>query len=299
MGSSRGSRLRSRSERNDDRLPELVSPRYFTTMGTAVLAGREFTDADDKNSRRVAIVNESFARRFFQGDAVGRRFTVGDGREKDLADLEIVGVAANTKYGEPREKQKELVYVAMYQRQYGAGGAIQVRLAPGISADGASAEIRRIAAEIGKEVPVEIRPYNKLFERVLQQDRMVALLSGLFGFLGMALACVGLYGVMAYAVSSRKGEIGIRMALGARRGNVVWMILRESLVLGAIGAAIGVPVALLATRFIASYLFGLTPADPLALLLATLIMVSVATLAGYLPARVASSLDPVVALRTE
>ena len=128
---------------------------------------------------------------------------------------------------------------------------------------------------------------------------MVALLSGLFGFLGMALACVGLYGVMAYAVSSRKGEIGIRMALGARRGSVVWMILRESLVLGAIGAAIGVPLALMATRFIASYLFGLTPADPTALLLATLIMVSVATVAGYLPARVASSLDPVVALRTE
>jgi ABC-type antimicrobial peptide transport system permease subunit len=105
--------------------------------------------------------------------------------------------------------------------------------------------------------------------------------------------------VMAYAVSSRRGEIGIRMALGARPGNVVWMILRESLLLGAIGTAIGVPVALLATRFIASYLFGLTPADPIALLLATMIMLSVATLAGYLPARAASSLDPVVALRTE
>jgi ABC-type antimicrobial peptide transport system permease subunit len=128
---------------------------------------------------------------------------------------------------------------------------------------------------------------------------MVALLSALFGFLGMALACLGLYGVMAYAVSSRRGEIGIRMALGARRGNVVRMIVRESLLLGAIGAAIGVPAALLATRFIAGYLFGVTPSDPMALLLATLIMVSVATVAGYLPARVASSLDPLTALRGE
>jgi hypothetical protein len=111
-----------------------VSPRYFLTMGTVVLAGREFTDADDKNSRRVAIVNESFARRFFQGDAIGRKFTAGNARVEHLKDLEIVGVVANTKYREPREKQKELVYVAMYQGQYGAGGDIQVRLAPGASA---------------------------------------------------------------------------------------------------------------------------------------------------------------------
>ena len=277
-----------------------VSPRYFATMGTPVLAGREFTDADDRNSRRVVIVNESFARRFFQGgNAIGRKFTGGNGTREDLKDLEIVGVVANTKYGTPREKQKELIAVAIYQGEYGAGGTILARLAPGVSADGASAEIRKIAAEIGKEVPVEIRPYSQLFERVLQQDRMVALLSALFGFLAMTLACVGLYGVMAYAVNSRRGEIGIRMALGATRGTVVRMILGESLFLGAIGAAIGIPVALLATRFIASYLFGLTTTDPPALLSAILIMVTVATVAGYLPARVAASLDPVIALRNE
>jgi len=250
-----------------------VSPRYFATMGTPVLKGREFTEADDRNSRRVAIVNESFARRFFAGtDAVGRKFSTGNGKEKDTTSLEIVGVVANTKYGNPREKQKELVYLAMYQGQFGVGGAIQVRLAPNISTDGATSEVRKIAAEIGKEVPAEVRPYDKLFERALQQDRMVALLSAFFGLLGMALACVGLYGVMAYAVNSRKGEIGIRMALGARPGSVVRMILRESLLLGAIGIAIGIPVALVAARFVAGYLFGLAAADPLTLGLATLLV---------------------------
>jgi predicted permease len=277
-----------------------VSPRYFATLQTPLLAGREFTDADDKDSRRVAIVSESFARRFFPGgDAVGRKFTVGAGRDRNLTDLEIVGVVANTKYANPREKQKELVYLALYQSQFGVNGTILVRLAPGSSAGAASAEIRKIAAEIGKEVPAEVQPYDRLFERALQQDRMVALLSASFGLLGMTLASIGLYGVMAYAVSSRTGEIGIRMALGARRASVVWMILRECLLLAAIGVVIGIPVTLLSARFIAGYLFGLAPADPPALLLATLILLTVALLAGYLPARRASSLDAAIALRSE
>ncbi len=278
-----------------------ISPRYFATMGTPVLEGREFTDADDRNSRPVAIVNESFARRFFHGDAVGRKFTVGDGDEndQDTANLEIVGVVANTKYGEPREKQKELVYIAMYQGKVGASGTIQVRLAPGINPDAASGEIRKIAGEIGKEVPIEVQTYDHLFERVLQQDRMVALLSGFFGLLGMTLAFIGLYGVMAYAVNARTGEIGIRMALGAQRGTVTWMILKDSLTLASLGAVIGVPVALAASRFIASYLFGVSPSDPLTLVLAVLAILIVAMLAGYLPGRRASSLDPMIALRSE
>jgi predicted permease len=275
-----------------------VSPRYFASMGTTVLVGREFTEADDKTSRRVAIINESFARRFFHGlDAVGRKFTVGNGKDKDWANLEIVGVVANTKYRDPREKQKELVYAAMYQGGNEIGGAIQVRLAPGVSVNGASAEIRKIAAEIGKDVPVEIQPYDKLFGRLLQQDRMVALLSELFGFLGIVLACIGLYGVTAYSVRSRTGELGIRVALGAHRSSIVWMILRESLILAVMGTAIGVPVTLLSSRFIASYLFGLTSTDPLALVLAVIIILIVAILASYVPARRASKLDPVVALR--
>src|SRR5260370_24547143 len=121
--------------------------------GPAVLVAREFPGVDNRNSRRVAIVNESFARRFFHGDAVGRKFTVGDGNEidQDTVNLEIVGVVANTKYGQPREKQKELVYIAMYQGKRGASGTIQVRLAPGINPDAAAVEVRNIAGRIGKE----------------------------------------------------------------------------------------------------------------------------------------------------
>jgi predicted permease len=278
-----------------------VSPRYFATMGTPVLEGREFTDADDKSSRPVAVVNESFARRFFHGDALGRKFTVGDGNENEqgTANLEVVGVVANTKYGEPREKQKELVYIAMYQGKIGVSGTIQVRLAPGIRSDSASAEIRKIAGEVGKDVPVEVQPYNDLFRRVLQQDRMVALLSAFFGFLGMTLAFIGLYGVLACAVNARRGEIGIRMALGARRASVIWMILRESLLLASLGAAIGIPVSISASRFVGSYLFGLKPSDPVALVLSTLAILTVAMLAGYLPGRRASSVDPMMTLRSE
>jgi predicted permease len=278
-----------------------ISPRYFATMETPVLAGREFTDADDRSSRPVAIVNESFARRFFHGDAVGRKFTVGDGDEEgqNTANLEIIGVVGNTKYGDPREKQRELVYIAMYQGKVGASGTIQVRLAPGINPDAAAREIRRIAGEIGKEVPIEVQTYDNLFKRALQQDRMVALLSGFFGLLGMTLAFIGLYGVMAYAVNARAGEIGIRMALGAQSGTVIWMILKDALTLASLGAVIGVPATLAASRFTASYLFGVAPSDPLALVLAVLAILIVAILAGYLPGRRASSLDPMIALRSE
>jgi predicted permease len=273
-----------------------VASGYFAAMGTRILQGREFTAGDDTKSRRVTVVNESFARRFFpSGDALGRKFTVGPGDDPQTTDIEIVGIAANTKYATPDEPQKELVYVAMQQGS-NFGGNLLVRLSPGTTVTAASNAIREL---IGKEIPVEISPYDKLFERALQQDRMLALLSGLFGLMGMALACVGLYGVLSNAVNARIGEIGIRMALGAGRKSVIWMILRESMVLAIIGAVIGIPIALGSSRVIASRLFGLAPGDPVALLLATVMLLAVATLAGYLPAYRASSVDPAVALRAE
>jgi putative ABC transport system permease protein len=272
-----------------------VAPGYFAAMGTSILQGREFTAADDAKSRRVAIVNESFARRFFPSGALGRKFTVGPGDDPQTTDIEIVGIAANTKYARPDEPQKELVYVAMQQSE-NFGGTVLVRLSPGTSAAAASATIRDL---IGNQIAVEVSPYDKVFERALQQDRMLALLSGLFGFMGIALACVGLYGVLSNAVNARTGEIGIRMALGAGRASVVWMILRESVVLAAIGAAIGIPIAMASSRVIANRLFGLAPGDPIALLLATIALLIVATVAGYLPAYRAASVDPAVALRAE
>jgi ABC-type antimicrobial peptide transport system permease subunit len=182
------------------------------------------------------------------------------------------------------------------QQSENFGGTVLVRLSPGTSAAAASATIRDL---IGNQIAVEVSLYDKVFERALQQDRMLALLSGLFGFMGIALACVGLYGVLSNAVNARTGEIGIRMALGAGRASLVWMILRESVVLAAIGAAIGIPIAMASSRVIANRLFGLAPGDPIALLLATIALLMVATVAGYLPAYHAASVDPAVALRAE
>ena len=175
-------------------------------MGTRIVQGREFTAADDAKSRRVAIVNQSFARRFFpHGNAVGRNFTVGNGTDPQTTDIGIVGIAANTKYATPDEAQKELVYVAMFQSS-DFGGNVIVRLAPGTSAIAASPAIRDVIGGLAKEIPVEISPYDKIFDRALQQDRMLALLSGLFGLLGIALACVGLYGVLSNSVNDRSAR---------------------------------------------------------------------------------------------
>jgi len=207
-------------------------------------------------------------------------------------------VAADTKYLTPDETQKDLVYVAMLQSP-NVGGTVIVRLSPNVSAQAGSGAIRKLIGDLGKEIPVEISSYDRIFDRALQRDRMLALLSGLFGLLGVTLACMGLYGVLSNAVSDRAGEIGIRMALGADRASVVWMVLRESILLALIGAAIGIPIASASSRVIAGRLFGLTPGDPVTLVLATVVFLAVAMLAGYLPAHRASSVDPAGALRAE
>jgi putative ABC transport system permease protein len=275
-----------------------VSPGYFQTLGTALMAGRDFGARDTAGSPRVAIVNESFARRFFpSADPIGKTFSVA--RNIDMRNLEIVGVVKDSRYSSLREKPRELVYLALYQFGDGVGGTIAIRLAPEASAAAASSEIRRAVASLGADIPVEIRRFDEQIGRSLQQDRMVAMLSGFFGLLGLFLAAIGLYGVMAYTVSCRTGEIGVRMALGAGRPAVLWLVLRETLLLAGAGALIGAPAALAASRLVATQLFGLSAADPLTISVSTLTILSVAILAGYIPARRASGVDPTVALRYE
>jgi predicted permease len=285
-----------------------VAPSYFRTMGIPILEGREFTPADDKSVRRVAVVSQSFARRFFQRqNALGRVFSTGTGasfpeneRYAIFRDLQIVGVAADAKYSDPHEQQKDLVYLASFQAGlFDITGAIEVRLAPGTSAEQAGKQIRAIVNRLANGMDVEIRPYRALFERRLQRDRMVAGLSGLFGLAGVVLACIGLYGTMSRAVTSRTGEIGIRMTLGAGHGQVEWMVLRETLLLMGLGAAVGVPLAIVSGRMVGDLLYGLKPADPSALLVAFGLMASVSIASAWLPARRAARIDPVRALRHE
>ena len=210
-----------------------VCPGLLPDHGHAHLQGREFTAADHTKSRRVAIVNESFARRFFpRGKAIGRKFTVGNrhgsadnGHRKSWESRPTPNTPPPTRLRKNSSTSR--------CPEFRFGGNVIVRLSPGTSAIAASAAIRDVVGRLAKEIPVEISPYDKIFHRALQQDRMLALLSGLFGLLGIALACVGLYGVLSNAVSARFGEIGIRMALGAGRQSVIWMILRESMLLAA------------------------------------------------------------------
>jgi predicted permease len=279
-----------------------ISPRYFETWGTKVIAGRVFDESDTAGRQRVAVVNESFAKHYFGGDALGRTFSVGTREEGTLEEqvenLRIVGIVANTKYHNPREATKDLVYIAWDQSTWINPPSIEARVAPGVSVESAVEEVRQVADEVFK-IPVDVKPYTNLFETSLERDRLVATLSGLFGLVGVILSIIGVYGVMAYAVATRTSEIGVRLTLGARRSVVLWMIVRESLVLAAVGVAIGIPVALVATRPLRSLLFGLAPSDPVALAATTLCLIVTASLGALVPAMRATTVDPVVCLRTE
>jgi len=273
-----------------------VGPGYFETMGTRLLEGREFTARDTEGSPRVAIINQSMARYFFaDGNAIGRKF--GWGPDKNREDFEIIGVAQDSKYETLREEVPHAAYVNCFQGPlWPMGFQLRTRVKPVAIVP----EVRGQVASFGEAIKVDgFGTLDEHVERSLGQERLMVALSSLFGGLALLLTAIGLYGVMAYAVARRTGEIGIRMALGAKRSKVLWMIQRETLILVLIGAAVGLPAAVAISGFISSMLFGLTPTDPLTLIAATSLMLGVAALAGYLPARRASRLDPMRALRYE
>lgn len=252
-------------------------------MGTPLLLGRDFTDRDDANSPPVAIVNESFARQFLPADhPLGHRFG-----------FEIAGVVKDTRWVNLRDKPPPMYY-RPYLQWDGTPATLVVRGAA------TALQLRRLAHSIDPHLGLkDVAPFREMEDRTLTTERMVAQGSAAFGLLALLVACVGLYGVLAYAVARRTGEIGIRMALGASRAGVQWMVLRESLLLLMLGFAIGAPAALIATRYTASMLFGLTSADPLTIcgVLASLLLVAFA--ASSVPARRAASVDPLLALRCE
>jgi predicted permease len=273
-----------------------VGPRYFETIGTRVLAGREFGAEDIENSPKVAVVNQAMARYFFaDGNALGKKFGWGDG--KDREEFEIVGVVQDSKYETLREQVPRSAYVNCFQRDLGPMG-IQVRT--GIKPSALIPQVRSQLSALSPSIAINaFRTLDDHVEDSLGQERLIVTLSSLFGGLAVLLTSVGLYGTMAYSIARRTGEIGIRMALGARRTDVLRMIQRESMTMVVAGAVVGVPAAIAASRFISGMLFGLTPSDPLTLGGATLLMLLVAALAAYFPARRASQLDPMHALRCE
>lgn len=272
-----------------------VSPGYFAAFGTPLLAGRDFDWRDRPESPQVAMINETMARYYFRhANAVGRWIALGGGKP-----AEIIGVVKDARYMSLREAVPRTAYLDVFQMpQMDKSLRLEVRAA-GDPLQLAGA-VRTVVRALANNVPVKDETtFDQQIDQSLIQERLVATLSGFFGGLALLLATIGLYGVLAYAVGRRTSEIGIRMALGAGRGSVLWMVLRETVGLVLCGIVIGLPLTLAATRLVGKLLFGLTPADPATAAWAVLIMLITAAGAGYLPARRAASIDPMVALRNE
>jgi predicted permease len=272
-----------------------VSPGYFETMQIPLLEGRDFTRMDVKDESRVAIVNRKFAEHFFPGrSAVGKHIARGCGPKAKL-DVEIVGVVADSLYEGPREGVHRQVFVPNWGRN---SAAVYMRVLMG--SEGAYGVIRNEMRQLNSSMPVyDMKTVQGQLDETLLTDRLIALLSAGFGLLATILASVGLYGVMAFVVARRKKELGIRLALGAQPGLVIWLVMREVLLLLVIGLAIGIPAAMAAGRFVSSQLYGIQPHDPGIAAITIVLLTLVSAAAGLVPARRASRIDPILALRYE
>jgi predicted permease len=275
-----------------------LAPNFLATMEIPLLLGRSFTDQDAAVGPKVAIVNQAFARRIFGEEGpVGRRFFFGSTPNASAAEIEIVGVARDAKYTGLREEPPPTIYLPATQMPEGVAN-YSLRTAGNPAA--IFPAIRAAVREIDPTLPViNLRTQEEQINRINSEEMLFARLSGFFGFVTLALACVGLYGLMSYLVLHRTGEIGLRMALGALPAQVLRMILRESFVLVGIGIVVGFLAAYGSGRFIQSMLFDLSPADPLTYGSVALILIVVALLAALLPARRAARVEPMVALRSE
>jgi predicted lysophospholipase L1 biosynthesis ABC-type transport system permease subunit len=247
----------------------------------------------------VAVVNEAFARRGF-----GDRNPLGEhlalGYECPKCDIEIVGVSANTLYGDLKGTVSPTVYLPFAQGGWGPVQGMVYELRTVGNPLNYVHAVRDLVQRADQRLPLsEVKSQSAWIDQTINQEITFARLCTAFAILALAIACVGLYGAMSYRVARRTGEIGIRMALGAQRSRVVWMVLREVLLLAAAGLAISVPTALALSKLVESFLFGMKPNDPLALIGSAAILATAAILAGYLPARNASRIDPMIALRHE
>jgi predicted permease len=272
----------------------IVGPRFFETMGIHFRLGRDFSVDDRVASPKVAIVNETIARKYFTGqNPIGKHVGLGG-----IPDIEIVGIIGDTKYRALREGIPNTLYLPMDQAQF-AGSERTLHVRTTADPGGMVSTIREQVRALDSNLPVKVRLFSDLVDENLVQERLIATLSGFFGGLALILTAIGLYGALAYAVQHRTHEIGIRISMGADRGALIWMILRECLVIVIAGIAIGLPASLWLSTLVRSQLFGLIPHDTVTLTSAIVLIVVVAALAGYLPARRASRVDPIVALRCE
>jgi predicted permease len=289
----------------------LASAGYFEAVGTKIIAGRPITEQDTASTRNVALINQTFARKFYKGgNPIGQHF--GDLDQKLAGTYEIVGVTEDTNYWQPTSKIRPMFFVAATQWvKYDDPRAAMfesvahlhlnaVELHTSGAVPGLEAQVRRALGQINPNLTViDFRSFAEQVEGNFSQQSMIAQLTSLFGLLALVLASIGLYGVTAYAVARRTGEIGIRMALGADRKNVLALVLKGAFLQVAIGLVIGVPLTILCGRAMASQLFGVKAYDPLILLTTIVVLAAAAFVASVIPARRAASVEPMQALRTD
>ena len=275
----------------------MVSPGFFQTLGIQLLRGRDLDWSDDERRPSVAIISSSLAERLFpDGRAMGQHIRFGV--MPDLQALEIVGVADNARVFDLRDAAAYVIYLPCLQHpKWTQWGGLFVRT--NVAPDALARTVTHEVESLGHEYALGTKTVAQVTGQLLVPERVIATLSSFFAALALLLAAVGLYGLMSYAVTHRTREIGIRVAVGAQRANVLWIVLRETLVLVLLGIAIGIPCALVVCQLIGSMLFGLSPSDLPTIAGVSLLLLVVALFAGYLPARRASAIDPVVALRAE
>jgi predicted permease len=280
-----------------------VGPHYFETIGTRLLRGRVIDEHDTPAARHVAVINETFAHRFFpnQDDPTGQHFGMGDASHS--GDYEIVGIVEDAKYQDTRGPAYATFFLPLLQAPPGEPvrgwvGAVELHVAG--KPENIEWAVRKTLADVDPNLTVlDMVSFGEQVARNFNQERLIARLAELFGVLALVLACVGLYGVTAYAVARRTNEIGIRMALGADRRNILGLVLRSALVQLGAGLAIGIPIALAGGRVLAGQLYSVKSYDPLILGLAAVILAACALFAASVPAQHATKVDPLIALRYE
>jgi predicted permease len=276
-----------------------VGPRFFETLGIPLVAGRAIGVQDDGHAPRVAVVNETAVRKFFNGTSpIGGRIHAASFGQGPV-DFEVVGVVKDSKYDSLRKAAVPTMFLP-YAQLTGAISSLTVAVRAAGDPSALGAALRSAVAEVDSDVPVNnLRTQAAQIAETLGTERAFTRLLVTFGLFALFLACIGLHGVTSYSVARRTSEIGIRVALGARRADVVWLVLRQVVAIAACGLAVGIPLAMLSTRLVRAMLYGVEPADPLSLALACAVMSVVAGLAGFFPARRAARLDPLKALRCE
>jgi predicted permease len=276
-----------------------AGPSFFSTMKIPLLRGRDFNERDNERAPKIAVVNEAFVKRYFSDrDPMGQHI----GLDSSPTDIEIVGIARDARYGDLREEAPATVYRPFSQDSAIPFMCFELRTA--VVPLSLVPSVRAAVGAIDRNVPLSgVGTESQQVDDNLLQERLFAKLSGFFGIVALLLACVGLYGILSYAVARRTSEIGIRMALGAQQADVLSMVLRETLVLVVAGVFLGIPASLAATRYasslISDLLYGIKANDAPTISLATVVLMTVALFAGFLPARRATKVDPMVALRHE